>query len=273
MFRWIQKLRSIRHRPPADIERLHAEFNARQAACQEAGELAIRDTIRIRVADESREPFEWFCWRSPEMVRELDAFICHTDGADSFLDIGANHGIFSLVFLKQNPTAKVISVDPSPVAGEVRALNRELNEMAGLVSLDIACGASAGKLKMKLKWHHLEASVDPSEGDIEVELQTLDSICAKHTMIPEVMKIDVEGYELEVLKGAEKCLSQARLLFLEIHPEFLDRLGVSQAAIFERLAERGWEVADLNGKAFDVERFAHPIHTFWTICRRRALHH
>ena len=66
---------------------------------------------------------------------------------------------------------------------------------------------------------------------------------------PNLIKVDVEGFELEVLKGATGLLSTSRpILIMEIHPPQLDLSDGSEAQVFELLTGHGygWEVIDRN---------------------------
>jgi FkbM family methyltransferase len=273
IFGLIQKLRALGYRPPEEMAVWKAAFEELQKGLTGSDELAVREKLVLRIDQESRQPFEWFCWRSPEMVSELDLFIKRCTGAATFADVGANHGIFSLVFLKLNPEGKVISIDPSPIADRIRLNNRKLNGMdANLLSYQVASGARKGTVKMHFNWHHLEVSSDSANqaGDVEIAVSPLDELCADAHISPEIIKIDVEGFELDVLQGAEQSLAKARLLFLEIHPERLDELGVLQSAIFDWLNTRGWKIETLHGDRLSFAQFNDKIHTFWTVCERQS---
>jgi hypothetical protein len=69
-------------------------------------------------------------------------------------------------------------------------------------------------------------------------------------------------------KGATRTLAEAKLLFLEIHPERIDTLGLSQSGIFDILVKGGWHVHALGGEPFSRAEFIDRIHTFWTVCRK-----
>src|SRR5262245_55396633 len=75
-------LRSIETRFPttttqlAATQQLQSEHERRNAAIAE-GEIVLRDGLTLKIHPESREPFEHFCYRSPEMVEEMNSFIEH----------------------------------------------------------------------------------------------------------------------------------------------------------------------------------------------------
>ena len=268
LFRLIQRVRTIGHQPSQEVVELQSSYERRQSRASGPDEIIMTDEISLKISPESREPFEWFCCRHPEMVRELEAFIQRSRGAHTFLDIGANHGIFSLVFLKLNPGGRTVSIDPSPIAGRIRNENRHLNDFEhSMASYEVACGAEEGTVHMHFNWHHLEITPDSAnkQDNVEVRVETADAICAREHLAPEVVKIDVEGYEFEVLKGAQHVLNHARILFLEIHPEILEQLNVPQIEIYQWLADRDWKCTDLSGQTMTSSAFADRIHTFWTL--------
>ena len=87
-------------------------------------------------------------------------------------------------------------------------------------------------------WHSLRRRPKPQES-IEVEARTLDSVLAE-TGDPhvDVLKIDVEGAELALLRGAEHTLGDRRLfaVLVEVHPDF----GVDTAEVCDLLAGYGF---------------------------------
>ena len=83
---------------------------------------------------------------------------------------------------------------------------------------------------------------------VEVKIRTVDTL-VKELRAPQVIKIDVEGFELEVLKGATELLFTARpTLIMEIHPYQLSLSGGSEEALFHFLKGHGyeWEIIDRN---------------------------
>ncbi len=120
-------------------------------------EMVVRPGLRLLVDVRSREPFEWFCWRSVEMTRELDAFVREMRTRRRFLDVGACHGIFSLAFAQGRPAARAVAVEPSGIAYSILAENVRLGGLDHVVPRQVACGANGGTLRMRQAWHHLEA--------------------------------------------------------------------------------------------------------------------
>jgi FkbM family methyltransferase len=222
-----------------------------------ADEMVLRPGLRLAVDPQAREPFEWFCFRSPEMVAELDAFLARAADRRRFLDVGACHGLFSLAFAQGRPDAEAVAVEPSPLAWEVLESNLRRNAGARVTPLQTAVGAAPGRLTMRYSWHHLEASADGDPDAVEIPLRTVDLLCADLGFQPDLVKIDVEGYELAVLRGARGVLRASRpLVFLEIHPARIVELGGSVRELSDLLTELGYRICGLKGAPMPPARLA-----------------
>lgn len=258
--RALRPLRTVWHRAQALNPQRIALRRRFLRLNREAGEggIVLRPGLRIAVDPRSVEPFEWFCFRSPEMVREFDEFLARSRDLHRFLDVGAFHGLFALAFC-QRPGTLAVAVEPSPLAWEVLEENVRRNPGAGVTPVRAAVGASPGTLTMRYSWHHLEAS--PGEEDapdaVQVPLRTLDGLCAELDFHPDSIKVDVEGYEMAVLQGARRILREDRpVLFLEVHPHRLGELGTSMKEISRLLSELGYRAFDLSGAPLTAGRLA-----------------
>jgi len=80
-------------------------------------------------------------------------------------------------------------------------------------------------------------------------MQTLDKIVEEnfHGNPPDLLKIDVQGYELEVLKGAEKSLSQIQVLLLEVNLLDIHQNVPLLAEVVAWLNDRNWVAYDICG--------------------------
>jgi FkbM family methyltransferase len=214
-------------------------------------EMVLRPGLRLDIAPEARESFEWFCFRSLEMADELDAFLARGRDRYRFLDVGACHGLFSLAFTQGRPGAEAVAVEPSLLARDVLESNLRRNPEARVTPVQAALGASPGTLVMRYSWHHLEASPEAAgdPGAVEVPVRTLDDLREELGFHPDMVKIDVEGYEIAVLRGALRMLREDRpILFLEVHPERIVHLGGSMGEIAGLLDDLGYAVLDLAGR-------------------------
>ena len=86
---------------------------------------------------------------------------------------------------------------------------------------------------------------------------TLDSFCRDNHLCPEVIKIDVEGAETDVIKGARKVLTRFRpKLFLSIHPSKLLELGSSTKELVALLDGLDYVCREIDGSSASVFRLA-----------------
>lgn len=195
----------------------------------------------------------------PDMREEIESFIFFSKGKTALLDIGALYGIFSLSFLENNENGTAYAVDPSPFCLEMLNRNKKINPNYSFEIFPFAMGRNNGIIKMHFEWHHLV--VDPASNETEKnlvrEVYSLDNFIKEFSFNPDIIKIDVEGFELNVLRGGLGYLSKNNpLLFLELHGEWLERYGGSIKDLIHLLKNLNYRFYHLNGtliKQPDVE--------------------
>ena len=214
-------------------------------------QLAVSQGITLNVHQEAHSDFRYFTDFNAEMVEEMQAFIRTISGKLCLLDVGAHYGIFSLVFAKR-PNTVALAFEPSSSTYEMLRYHQQANPDCNIKPFQLALGASEGKLKMQQDGTHLVAvSTEGSipETILEVDVTTIDTFVQQHNIVPDVMKIDVEGFELNVLKGASAFLSQNNpLIFLEVHPTFLEENGDSVDELINFLFKFNYRFYDGNHK-------------------------
>lgn len=237
-----------------------------------ADEMVLRPGLRFKVASEAREGFEHFVFRSPEMVDEMDAFLRARGTHRALLDIGACHGLFALAFTCGRPEARAVAVEPSLPARAVLERNLRHNPDLNVRVVDTALGAAPGSTRMLAEWHHLVVAA-PGEGavgGVEVALETADGLCARLDFAPDLVKIDVEGYEHAVLNGARRLVASGPTLFLEVHPERLSRLGSSVDALLSLLEDGRYAFETVSGDRVRRSDLTSMASVFRIVCRREA---
>jgi hypothetical protein len=101
------------------------------------------------------------------------------------------------------------------------------------------------------------AGGDQDRGDaIEVPAATLDTWSGIGASAPDLLKLDVEGAELEVLRGGRATLAAGRIreLFVETHPLALAERGSSEAEVAALLGELGYAEVWATGRATETHR-------------------
>ena len=168
--------------------------------------------------------------------------------ADSvFYDVGANFGLYSLLAARQG--AQVFAFEPDVQIAESLERHARLNSLntrieiiraavysfSGSIALDPAnCQRGHGNA-------HIVVALASSRPSVPVLCMTLDEFAREH-VAPNIVKIDVEGAESEVLKGAEKVFAESRPHVLcEVHDP-------ANASFVEAwLKDRGYDIRWLDG--------------------------
>lgn len=167
----------------------------------------------------------------------------HVKPGEVVIDIGANVGFFTKRFAKWvNDGGFVIAVEPEPVNFRDLLKNLKRNGTTDLVKTFQGVAAeTAGILKLKLNPAH---PGDHKIGDdgIEVNAFTIDELVNKEAAERVcLIKIDVQGAEEKVLKGAhETILRDHPALFVEMDDEAMRKMGSSAKRVIDLLMEYGY---------------------------------
>jgi FkbM family methyltransferase len=158
-------------------------------------------------------------------------------------DLGAHQGVVALILSREvAPNGKVVAVEANPHNREVAEQNRALNGAENLTTVHAAVSDKAGFLDFNLG---LNGQVDEGDGEWGVQrvsAVTVDSLAKEHGR-PDVLFIDVEGFECRVLEGASDALAGRPDCFIEVHSGHgLERFGGSVAALLGRFREAGYEL-------------------------------
>ncbi len=135
------------------------------------------------------------------------------------LDIGANAGLFSHLVFCLNHQAEIIAFEPLP------AMVEHINALKIRTGMNLRCvakavGRTTGEATLESPHGYdgisrICTSGQPTGRTFRVELTTLDKEIPKRPIT--LMKIDVEGFEEEVLAGGMETLSRTRSLIVEAH--------------------------------------------------------
>jgi FkbM family methyltransferase len=134
-------------------------------------------------------------------------FLRHTD---IFLDVGANIGSYTLL-ASGVCKARTISFEPDPRSMRFLRRNIDINGLNGRVVLEqAAVGAEEGEVEFTLGRDTGNHVTTKSAGQTQrVSMRTIDSVATATP--PTMIKVDVEGYEAEVFRGARAVLSSPSL--------------------------------------------------------------
>lgn len=172
----------------------------------------------------------------------------------SFIDVGANIGTVCIPIAKSFP-GPILAVEPVQRNFDVLCENLRLNDVTQRVSARrVAIGSSAGTTNMYLSVdncgdHRAGRPLLADKRQVEVvDVETLaESVLADRRLRPPfLVKVDVQGFEAEVIAGAAPLLlSNACLILLEFWPEGLRANGCMPTDLFRLLDGNGlriWEM-------------------------------
>jgi len=180
---------------------------------------------------------------------------CLSEGIIAF-DVGAHVGYVSLLMASMVGAGGLIvafEADPAIAACLDRNLDRNADRVAATVrAVPVALGAVSGTASFKRGDDTSTGYLTDGSGDIAVNVTTLDEVAASFG-VPRLVKIDVEGAELDVLHGAEQLLRRRETTFvIETHSPQLQR---SCAAL---LKDYGWTCNILDEPGTNIHLVAVP---------------
>ena len=170
---------------------------------------------------------------------------------DSFYDIGANIGSYSILAAKVIGT-KVVAIEPIPQTFGCLQNNIAINNISDKIqALNIGVGEEEGILKFTNAFdtvNHVVLGNKNDESVIEVQVESLNALCKnKKLSQPILMKIDVEGFELSVLNGASDILMNEELkaIIIEING-CCKSFGVQEMDIHNKLVSYNFKAYTYN---------------------------
>jgi FkbM family methyltransferase len=162
---------------------------------------------------------------------------------DVFYDIGSNTGIFAIDSGFKFKTIKGYAFEPQ--ADQADAIQQSIiaNGLLNIFCIKCMLGESDGTSQLYLTSHSIHASSIPREGKfrkVEVSMRTIDSLSRDGILDdPDVVKIDVEGGEMAVFRGARETFSRSAPSMVFEADENLHRFGIEPNALLEMIASFG----------------------------------
>ena len=177
-------------------------------------------------------------------------------------DVGAHCGLISALWCTAQNGNRSFCFEPSPVLvqrlGEIRQLNRldsrmEINQ--------VAIGEAPGTMSMLIdsvggfvQSQHFNHTMWSAPRSIDVTIESIESASARLEVVPDFIKMDIEGFEYEAIKGSVSFLTAHRpTLFLELHLNYLDQRKLSAKGVVELLRQCGYSFFTYQGAELAAE--------------------
>lgn len=157
-----------------------------------------------------------------------------------YVDVGANIG--TTIWLFAGKASQIVAFEPIPNLFNTIRKSVIANGVTHVDLRQLAIGDKVGTVKMGDNDNSSIVTIgDPDS--LEIQISTLDMELSNRSVI-DLIKIDVEGFELRVLKGARKLLSIHKpLLLIEVHPGFLKQYGDSMVELLSFLDDCEYSVS------------------------------
>lgn len=159
---------------------------------------------------------------------------------DVFLDVGANVGVYSLLAAGVCGS-RVLAIEPVPLTFQQLLENVQLNRLDNIVCINSGLADKKGIMRFSDDLGARNCVVEGATEGVLVSIDTLDAIVSKHGIIPKLIKIDVEGYELPVLNGGLETIStrSCQALIVELNGSGT-RYGFSDNAVHSLIVSKGY---------------------------------
>jgi len=171
------------------------------------------------------------------------------------VDIGANVGYYTLLAARRvGPSGKVYAFEPEPQNFKLLIENIQLNGYENVVAVQKAVSNRAGTASLFLGLrgsgsHSLLSSRDYGKETIAIETVTLDEFFEKEgSPAIQVIKMDIEGWEMEALDGMRKLirLNSPLKMIVEFYTGGLLSRGMSPLALTSKLIELGFTISAID---------------------------
>lgn len=215
-----------------------------------------------QVVRQVQDSFMFLDLRDTGISRELTLYGVHEKNSTAaikrilqpgmkILECGANIGYYAMLEARLvGSTGKIYAVEPSPKNIAWLKRNIAINNYEHIEVIPGAFGAEKGTAPFYVDIRsNLSSFVkrdDLTEFEVvDVEMMNIDSFMALPDHDVDLIRMDVEGYETEILKGGEKTLMSERApkyFFIEVHSELLKKRGSGGFEIAKYLRQFGYEV-------------------------------
>lgn len=195
-------------------------------------------------------------------------------GEDSdFLDVGANHGYFSIIATSKIKTGRVVAIEPNPQLYSLVTKSMHFNGVAAFATcLNCAVSNQSGPVTLNFNpelagggnLHPLPPDQDSSTTSVTIPGKTIDSLVAEQSLANlHLIKMDVEGWEPYAFAGMPQTL--ARFPHLKLLIEFSQMAYTDAPGFFLDLKKSFKTVSQIapDGTLTPLKDYDHYLETLW----------
>ncbi len=200
-------------------------------------------------------------WVNPDVIDRAEEFVYDfLKPGDTLIDVGANIGCVTAAgALAVENTGHVYSIEAHPRTFSHLLKTVEINNYSNVTCLQVALGAEAGTVSFTdepRKDDNNRVSSNVRTG-IQVECIPLAKVFEQHNIDhAALLKVDVEGFEMQVLKGAESILHKVDCLYIEVLEHTLKKFGSSAAELIAFLRSHGFDCYHFRDDQSNVVAFS-----------------
>jgi len=176
------------------------------------------------------------------------------NGDEIFLDIGAHIGLYTLPAAIKLDRGKVYAFEPATVNYQILTKHIKMNNLVNVEAKNLL----VGDLDKNIKFFEQEKLVSPKNSIVMIDKishyntvykkqVSLDNYFKDLDVVPNVIKIDVEGAEVLVMNGAKKLITKSKpKIYLSIHPGRINQLGQSIEELLELINNLNYNIFDIS---------------------------
>jgi FkbM family methyltransferase len=188
-------------------------------------------------------PYEFMIFSKQEEEQDLSTVRKLLKPNQTFVDCGANIGLWTLTAISAvSSKGKVFAFEPNPSTFEKLSRNASLSKFKNNISLfPSAVGKESTRLLLQCRREHNKSKIVSSSNQDTISIPIVRLDDSTGSVEISGMKIDVEGFELDALLGAEKILKTYRpWLCIEFNSNFTESKTLAEWDVHQYLAKLGY---------------------------------
>ena len=212
---------------------------------------------QIKINLELANPLTWDLILGKDLERSVkEKFVENVTSGDIIVDVGAHIGEYTLLGAKlTGSSGKVISIEPLHDTANSLKENIILNQFTNCTILENAVGSNVSKQNLyKVSEEDVYGYLDPIVNNKKliktdtINVTTIDEIIKTNDLEEiNLLKIDVEGFEYDVLLGCKTSFAQNKIrkIICEIHSDFLKAKNFDEKKIYTFLESHGFQITKI----------------------------